>query len=360
MRPKPKILVVGSGIVGASIALSCLNLGADVVVLERDKLGGAASSKSFGWINASFAESPAYFELRNAAVEAFRNLQSEINLNDSVRWQGTLWWEDSGLELRKQFTDLVDRGYAAKLLNNSEIKSLEPNLKDAPEEAILTYLEGAAEADRVALAMLRKIADEGGKVVSGCSVTGLNFKKGHVSSVHTNIGEISCDMVAIATGAAAQNGLDGFDWKLPMNNKKGLIVQTCPVPDIINHVLMTNDVHFKQNVDGTLTAGEIFSGDLDKNVVALDLASDVLLRLARKLHLTAELNPTNIQIGSRPVPVDGFPVVGNIMGQTGVFVAVMHSGVTLAPLIGQLLASEMFQISESALLKSFRPNRFKN
>jgi glycine/D-amino acid oxidase-like deaminating enzyme len=38
----------------------------------------------------------------------------------------------------------------------------------------------------------------------------------------------------------------------------------------------------------------------------------------------------------------------------------MHSGVTLAPLIGQLLASEMFQISESALLKSFRPNRFKN
>ena len=124
MRPKPKILVVGSGIVGASIALSCLNLGADVVVLEQDKLGGAASSKSFGWINASFAESPAYFDLRNAAVEAFRNLKSEIDLNDSVRWQGTLWWEDSGLELRKQFTYLVDRGYAAKLLNNSEIKSL--------------------------------------------------------------------------------------------------------------------------------------------------------------------------------------------------------------------------------------------
>jgi glycine/D-amino acid oxidase-like deaminating enzyme len=167
-------------------------------------------------------------------------------------------------------------------------------------------------------------------------------------------------MVAIATGTAAQNGLDGFDWKLPMNNKKGLIVQTCPIPDIINHVLMTNDVHFKQNVDGTLTAGEIFSGNLDKGVVALDLASDVLLRIAKKLHLTANLNPKNIQIGTRPVPIDGFPVVGNIMGETGVFVAVMHSGVTLAPLIGQLLASEMFQISESALLKSFRPSRFKS
>ena len=94
--------------------------------------------------------------------------------------------------------------------------------------------------------------------------------------------------------------------------------------------------------------------------VALDLASDVLLRIAKKLHLTANLNPKNIQFGTRPVPIDGFPVVGNIMGETGVFVAVMHSGVTLAPLIGQLLASEMFQISESALLESFRPSRFKS
>ena len=55
MKQKPKIIVVGSGIIGASIAFSCVNLGADVVVLEQNKLGGAASSNSFGWINASFA-----------------------------------------------------------------------------------------------------------------------------------------------------------------------------------------------------------------------------------------------------------------------------------------------------------------
>jgi glycine/D-amino acid oxidase-like deaminating enzyme len=90
----------------------------------------------------------------------------------------------------------------------------------------------------------------------------------------------------------------------------------------------------------------------------LDLASDVLLRISRKLHLSTNLNPINIQIGIRPVPIDGFPVVGNIVGQKGVFVAVMHSGVTLAPLIGQLLALEMFQISESPLLQQFRPSRF--
>ncbi len=360
MKQKPKILIVGSGIVGASIASSCFDLGAYVIVLEQDKLGGAASSNSFGWINASFAESPAYFHLRNAAVDVFRDLRAEIKFNDSVRWQGTLWWEESGDELKNQFNNLVDRGYTAKLLNESEIQRLEPNLKDVPKEAIFTPLEGAAEADRVALAMLSKLTDGGGRVISGCKAVGLKFKKGRVSGVETNIGEISCDIVVLATGAAAQNGLLGIDWNLPMQNKKGLIVQTSPVRDLINHVLMTNDVHFKQNVDGTLTAGEIFSGDLDENIVALDLASDVLSRISRKLYLSARFVPSNIKIGTRPVPIDGFPVVGDLDDYKGVFVAVMHSGVTLAPLIGQLLASEMLETSKSPLLEAFRPNRFLN
>ena len=358
MKQKPKIVVVGSGIVGASIALSCLKLGADLIVLEKNKLGGAASSNSFGWINASFAESTAYFDLRNAAVDTFRDLKTELDLNNSVSWQGTLWWEDSGKELEKQFSILSDRGYTSSLLNKNEIKNLEPNLKEVPEAAIFTPLEGAAEADLVATAMLKELSDEGGKVISGCTVTGLKFKKDCVSGVQTNIGEMSCDMVVLATGAAAQNGLLGCEWVLPMQNKKGLIVQTSPLPNLINHVLMTNDVHFKQNMDGTLTAGEIFSGDLDKNIVALDLASDVLARISKKFDFNTNLIPANIKIGTRPVPIDGFPVVGNIEGHKGVFVAVMHSGVTLAPLIGQLLASEMLETSKSPLLGSFRPSRF--
>ena len=358
MKQKPKILVVGSGIIGASVALSCLNLGADVVVLERNKLGGAASSNSFGWINASFAESSAYFDLRNAAVDAFRNLKTELNLNDSVRWQGTLWWEDSGQELKNQFNNLLDRGYAAKLLNEIEIKNLEPNLKDVPEVAIFTPFEGAADADRVALTMLAKLTEEGGKVISGCAVKGLQFKKNRVSGVETNIGKMPCDMVVLATGAAAQNSLLGCEWNLPMQNKKGLIVQTSPVPELINHILMTNDVHFRQNVDGTLIVGEIFSGDFNENTFALDLASDVLLRVSKKLDFSKNLIPINIKIGTRPIPIDGFPVVGEIKGHNGVFVAIMHSGVTLAPLIGQLLASEMIETSKTPLLELFRPSRF--
>jgi len=189
-------------------------------------------------------------------------------------------------------------------------------------------------------------------------VLGLTVKKSRVSAVQTNIGEMQCDMVAIATGAATQKGLEGLEWRLPMQNKNGLIVQTAPLPQLINHVLMTNDVHFKQNADGSFTAGEIYSGDLKKGVAPLDLAYDVLSRISKKLNSSENLTPTNIKIGTRPVPIDGFPVVGEIEGYKGAFIAVMHSGVTLAPLVGELLASEMLQATKSSLLNSFRPIRF--
>ena len=358
MAKKPKILIVGSGIVGASIALACQNLGADVVVVEQGKLGGVASSNSFGWINASVASSQEYFELRNAAVDTFQQVSAELDLNKSVRWQGTLWWEDGGSDLEDHFCNLKARGYPAKWLKKNDIKAIEPNLKDVPEEAILTPLEGAGQADKVALAILAKLTALGGRVISDCEVTALDFSRGQVSRVHTSIGAVECDLVVMATGAAAQHGLLGVDWVLPMQNKKGLILQTPPMPYLINHIIMADDIHFRQNVDGSFTVGEIFSSDLDPSFVILDLASDIMARLHTRLHGMPKINSTDVKIGTRPIPMDGLPVVGNIPGHKGLFVAVMHSGVTLAPLVGQLLASEMLQMSESSLLAPFRPSRF--
>ena len=39
-----------------------------------------------------------------------------------------------------------------------KLKRLEPNLQDIPKEAIFTSLEGAAEADKVALEMLKNLS----------------------------------------------------------------------------------------------------------------------------------------------------------------------------------------------------------
>ena len=57
------------------------------------------------------------------------------------------------------------------------------------------------------------------------------------------------------------------------------------------------------------------------------------------------------------MPLDGFPVIGEVLGVMGFFAAITHSGVALGPLVGQLLAAEILQGADCTLLQSFRPKR---
>ena len=128
MIVKPKVIVVGSGTIGASVALACQDLGAKVTVLEQGSLGGIASANSFRWINSSFAENQTYFNLRKTALASFRALGNRLALVDYMRWHGTLWWEDEGYDLAEQFSSLSSRGYLASIVNKEQIKLLEPYL----------------------------------------------------------------------------------------------------------------------------------------------------------------------------------------------------------------------------------------
>jgi glycine/D-amino acid oxidase-like deaminating enzyme len=58
------------------------------------------------------------------------------------------------------------------------------------------------------------------------------------------------------------------------------------------------------------------------------------------------------------MPEDERPIVGPVPGLSGFYVAVTHSGVTLAPLIGQLVAQEVTTGELSPLLAEYRIERF--
>jgi glycine/D-amino acid oxidase-like deaminating enzyme len=63
-------------------------------------------------------------------------------------------------------------------------------------------------------------------------------------------------------------------------------------------------------------------------------------------------------VGHRPIPVDGLPAVGRYPGVTGLYVAVMHSGVTLAPAIGRFVADELLTGKRDTLIKPYGVERF--
>ena len=62
-------------------------------------------------------------------------------------------------------------------------------------------------------------------------------------------------------------------------------------------------------------------------------------------------------IGWRPLPVDGHPVLGSSPGRPDVYLAIMHSGVSLAPIVGQVVAHELIEGNPIGRLEPFRPTR---
>ncbi|MBT4523008.1 MAG: FAD-binding oxidoreductase, partial [Halieaceae bacterium] len=65
----------------------------------------------------------------------------------------------------------------------------------------------------------------------------------------------------------------------------------------------------------------------------------------------------HVYIGWRPMPLDGHPVLGISPTRPDVYLAIMHSGVSLAPIVGQLASHELMTNTTVERLQEFRPDR---
>ena len=353
-----KTIIIGAGLIGAAIADHLAMAGADVCVLERATPGAGATGRSFGWINASFAETDAYFDLRQQAMAYFHSYCA--GLDPAPRWGGCLWWEDEGGAFDQQVSELSRRGYGADLIGAAEFARMEPAVANPPKRSLRIAAEGAVEGDQLARALLRRAADNGATLITGCDVQQLLHRGADVIGVQTSLGPLIADRVICAAGASSETLLAESGISLPMDNKPGLILTTAPATPVIGHIIMSPDIHFRQGRDGRFTLGEIFSdgfsGDTAEDAQAL--ARDLIRRLCDRLPGSDDIQLETIKLGLRPVPADGLPVIGPVATAPGLSLAVMHSGITLAPLVGRLVADEVLGGEASALLRDFRHDRF--
>ncbi len=353
-----KIIIIGAGLIGASIADHLAMAGADVCVLERAAPGIGASGNSFGWINASFAQTDAYFALRQRAMAYFHGYCA--GLGHAPRWGGCLWWEDEGDAFDRQVAELRRRGYGAELISAAEFARLEPAVANPPERSLRITAEGAVEGDQLARALFRRAADNGATLITGCDVRHLLRMGADVIGVQTCLGPLMADRVICAAGAYSEVLLAESGISLPMDNKPGLILTTAPAAPVIRHIVMSPDIHFRQGRDGRFTLGEIFSGGFAGGTAedAKTLADDLIKRLRARLPGSDDIQLETLKLGLRPVPADGLPVIGPVAAAPGLSLAVMHSGITLGPFVGHLMADEVLDGKPSPLLRDFRHDRF--
>jgi glycine/D-amino acid oxidase-like deaminating enzyme len=354
MKP-PHILIVGAGIVGASIAWHLVRAGASVSVFDANEPGGVATRNSWGWINASWGNAEPYFRLRVHAMQEWRRLEQEVP-DLSVDWAGSLLWELPPDELRSFQADHAAWGYNVRLVERAGARAIEPHLAVPPQLAVHAPEEGAVEPLAAAQALLAAAQGYGAIIAANRPVGGLIFRGQRVIGAETHSGPLYADEVVVASGVGTANLLAAAGLSFPMRVSPALLVRTRPHAKRLNGLIMSPVMQLRQIPDGRLIGAvsiEDVGSDADgeQAAAAFDAMKDMLIA-------ATSLVFESWVVGHRPIPGDGLPTVGRYPGVTGLYVAVTHSGVTLAPAIGRCVADELLTGKRDSLIKPYGVERF--
>ena len=357
------VIVIGAGSVGANITYRLAERGARVTLLDAGAPGGGTSMSSFAWLNA-FRKTPrAYYDLNLAGMEEHASLADELGGGLWQHRDGGLHWASDpteAAELRATAERLEAWGYPVEVITPGAAMELEPDLVigDDVADVVYTPTEGYVEMVQLVGALLAAARRHGATILPDHRVTEVLRTGDRVVGVRTEHGaELRADVVIDAAGPLADDVARLAGIEIPFDRVPGRLVYTNPVATTLKRPIHAPGGHFRP--DG---AGRIVLAHGDHDVAYRDEFSwqphrslDVVRPHLRPL---AGAHVEAVRVRERPMPRDQKPMVGPLPGLDGFYVAASHSGVTLGPLWGRVVASEILDNTPDERLAPFRPARF--
>ena len=353
-----KALVVGAGVVGASVAYRLAQAGADVTILEKRRPGGGTSSVTYAWVNAcEKLTSHAYFRLNFAGRQAHEDILAEFPGADWYHRPGVLQWQDAeaeaggrdGTDPLEKLRQLVEWGYPAEVLSLDDVRRLEPDI--APEaigNAPVIHYPKDGWLDPVPYA--------GALVGAAVERHGARFVEGDARSLA--ITGDRCDGVILSDGTAltadvvvncAGRWLNEFveqpGLRIPLAPTLGIVAYTPPSGARLRSALRTPLVNMRPDGGGRFL---LRSNELDR-LLANDegalpehpQAQELLRRAISTIPALARVPVEAVRIATRPIPRDSYSAVGPVPGLANYYAVVTHSGVTLGAFLGEVVAHEL-------------------
>jgi glycine/D-amino acid oxidase-like deaminating enzyme len=360
----PDIVVIGAGSVGANVAYRLAERGARVTVVDAGPPGGGTSSISFAWTN-SFGKTPRdYHDLNTASMAEHASLARELQGGSWLKQDGGLAWEAAPARraaLKENVERLASWGYPVELISPADAQELEPDLHIAPhvDEVVFTPSEGYVEVLPLIGALLAAATRRGATVLPGQRVTGMIRTGTHIRGVTTATGQrIEADVVVDCAGPATDDVARLAGVQIPFDRVPGRLVYTTPVASALRRPIHAPGVYFRPDGAGRIVLAEAaHDHDWQESGEAWP-AEESLRAVAAHFPALASARVEATRVGVRPMPRDQRPMLGGIPGLDGFYVVASHSGVTLGPLWGRIVAAEVLDGTLDPRLAPYRPARF--
>jgi glycine/D-amino acid oxidase-like deaminating enzyme len=251
-------------------------------------------------------------------------------------------------------------GYPLHAVDEKQMRALEPQVvPGVVAGATHAEIEGSADPVGATEVILAHAARAGTKIVYPAEVVGLDLSSGRLRAVKTSTGEIEADVLVVACGVytpklAAMAGLT-----VPLTRSPGVLFHTDPRPMTIDRVLLTPLGNVKQKPDGRIVTGMDFGPSADEHPTN-EQAAQFVKKMSAIVPALGGAAVEKVTLGLRPLPKDSHPIIGFPAGRRDIYLTVMHSGITLGPLVGRLAAMEILDQVQVDPLAPYRLERFKS
>jgi len=347
-----RVVVIGAGIVGASLAYHLAGKGANVTLVEAEGIASGVTGRSFAWINTSHPEPDPIAQLRGAAITEYRRLETQLP-GVNIRWTGALSYSVMPSGALPSSSNQA----SANLVSRSQILDLEPNLKNPPQSALYAAEEGALDAVATTHALVAGAEAHGAKILTQTRVLGFVTLRAKVTGVKTTKGIIDADIVVLAAGTGITKLTDMLEVSLPINASPAIFIRYKSQSNLVHTLISSPEMEVRQSSDGALLAAEDYLDDTKENQPAA-IALRTAKTIRKELHGVVSIDPEWACVGLRPMPADGIPIIGYLPQVGGVYVCAMHPGITLAAIVGRIASEEIIDDKPSSALGPCRPDRF--
>ncbi|WP_342418354.1 FAD-binding oxidoreductase [Paenibacillus sp. FSL H8-0168] len=349
-----KVIVIGSGILGASTAYHLAKMGANVIIVDRKDKGQATDAAAgiiCPWL--SQRRNQAWYQLAKAGARFYpgliEELKSEGETETGYAKVGALSIHDDLEKIKKmeerahlRQADAPEIGEITRL-NEKETHERFPLLVEGYHSV---HISGAARIDGRALrdALVRSAQKNGAVLIQGNAT--LQYESDHVTGVVVGAKSFSSDKVIVCAGAWANQLLLplGIHFKvsyqkaqimhLQVSNRQDTGTWPVVIPPSDQYLLAFDK---QKIVIGATHENEIEGYDTRVTAGGIQEILDKGLELAPDL---ANSTFQEVRVGFRPFTPGFLPVIGAVPGWDGLIAAngLGASGLTMGPFIGDQLA----------------------
>lgn len=367
MKKCADVIVIGSSVIGASVAYNLVKKGVSTLLLEAGTLGCGTSSACDGFIILQSKTPGPHLTMALASEILYRSLSEELDYDIGYSHCGgmVIIEREEELEAMKIFmSKQKDLGLDVSLISGDDARKVEPALAEHIVGATISSRDAQVNPLYLVSGYILAAKRLGLNVRKHTKVTGFIVDRDVVTGVTSGSEKLYADKVVVCNSIGAPELFSQIGFELPIIPRRGQLAITEPVNPLIRHVMLcaryiaakyhpellegsTDEsirlgvgMALEQTIDGGLLIGSTreFVGENRKTTIAGIRA--ITQHAAKIVPALMQIRVVRTFAGLRPYTPDGKAFMGAVPGYRGLYIAAGHEGdgIAYTPITGKSMA----------------------